>query len=53
MLSVRLSMVGLQVPKQHAARWSSEAAAMAGGADSVWEIPWSQLAGPGKPHSKL
>lgn len=34
--------------KQHAAVWSAEAEAVAGGADSVWQVPGSQLAGPGK-----
>lgn len=41
-------MVCRQVLKQHAAVWAAEAEALAGGADSVWQVPWSQLARPGK-----
>lgn len=42
-------MVCRQVLKQHATVWSAEAEAVAGGADSVWQVPRRQLAGPGKP----
>lgn len=42
-------MVWRQVPKHHATVWSAEAEAVAGGADTVWQVPRSQLAGPGKP----
>lgn len=46
---LRLSVVCRQVLKQHATVWSAEAEAVAGGADSVWQVPRSHLAGPGKP----
>lgn len=42
-------MVWRQVPKHHATVWSAEAEAVAGGADTIWQVPRSQLAGPGKP----